>query len=167
MTLMQVPTVVVRRAACVALAVTALLAQDQPALATGSPLPRIREVQADLEAGQILIRGENFVRRHQDDVSVALSGEALSVLSLFPSEIVALLPAGIEPGTYRLSVVRGGILPLGDAILPLLGQPGLVVQVSDNTLSGALVAISDAGSSDDPLGGLVDNCPAKGGWASR
>ncbi len=124
MTLMQVPTVVVRRAVCVALALTALLAQDRPALATGSLLPRIREVQADLDAGQILIRGENFVRRPQDGVSVALSGEALSVVSFSPPEIVALLPAGIEPGTYRLSVVRGGILPVGDAMDVTLGTQG-------------------------------------------
>jgi hypothetical protein len=34
--------------------------------------------------------------------------------------------------------------------LPLLNQPGLVAQVTDNTFSGALVAISDVGSSDDP-----------------
>jgi N-acetylneuraminic acid mutarotase len=99
--------------------------QGAPASATGtSLLLRIHEVQADFETGRILIRGQNLVRTSDDTVHVSLSGEPLPVLSQTAAEITASLPAGIEPGTYRLVVIRASYLPLADAMDVTLGTAG-------------------------------------------
>ncbi len=77
------------------------------AWATGSPELRIEEVRADLEAGLLHIHGQEFIRGRHDRVQVSFSGVWLSLDSQSATLIVAQLPAGIEPGTYRLVVWRG------------------------------------------------------------
>ncbi len=69
---------------------------------------RITEARGDLELGQLSIRGESFGHRRRDRLLVTLSGQLLSITSQTDVEIVAQLPAGIEPGTYRLVVERFG-----------------------------------------------------------
>ena len=113
-----------RRLVPPALAAVMLLAA-RPGSATGTGLLlRIHEVRADFEAGLLMIRGENFSAR-SSTVQVALSGEALSVVGSTATEIVAQLPAGTEPGTYRLVVIRsGGFIPRADAMDVTLGTVG-------------------------------------------
>jgi hypothetical protein len=81
-----------------------------PAWSVGNRPSRllIREAHVDLEAGQMVVRGENFVRQDGDTLQVTLANEALSLLSQTGGELVVQLPAGMEPGTYRLKVVRNG-----------------------------------------------------------
>jgi uncharacterized protein involved in type VI secretion and phage assembly len=96
-----------------------------PALATSSLLLRIEEARADFEAGLLVIRGQNLARTTGDLPYVALAGEPLSIVSALPTEVVAQIPAGTEPGTYQLVVVRSsGYLPLADAMDVTLGTAG-------------------------------------------
>jgi uncharacterized protein involved in type VI secretion and phage assembly len=96
-----------------------------PAAASGTLLLRIEETRADFEVGLLVIRGQNLARTAGDPPYVALAGEPLSVVSAVPTEIVAQLPAGTEPGTYQLVVVRSsGYLPLADAMDVTLGTVG-------------------------------------------
>jgi hypothetical protein len=111
------------RAAAVALLVLALL-QAGSASATSSLVLRIREAHADMEQGQLLISGENLVRRASDEVYVTLAGEPLTVLRRSEIEVLAALPAGIAPGTYLLIVTRIGAPPGSDALSLTLGTVG-------------------------------------------
>jgi hypothetical protein len=87
--------------------------------------PRIQKATADIDAGLLWIHGERLDGSHHDRVHVSLSGEPLSIVSVTETEIVAELPAGTEPGTYRLVVLRGrGQAPLGDALDVTLGTTG-------------------------------------------
>lgn len=98
-----------------------------PALAVESRAAglRIHEARADLEAGQMVVRGENFVRHGGDTLQVTLAGEPLSLLSETGGEIVVALPAGVGPGTYRLKVVRNGLLSAElDVTLGAVGPQG-------------------------------------------
>ena len=92
--------------------------------AGGSVLLRIVEARADFEGRQLMVSGENFLRSTNDVVYVSLSGELLPVVSRTPADIVTQLPAGIVPGTYRLVVVRSGLVPLADAMDVTLGSSG-------------------------------------------
>jgi type VI secretion system secreted protein VgrG len=94
------------------------------AAAGSSVLLRIVEARADFEGGLLMVSGENFLRSTSDVVYVSLSGQILPVISRTSAEIVAQLPAGIVPGTYRLVVVRSGLLPLADAMDVTLGGAG-------------------------------------------
>ena len=76
------------------------------ALATDGRRPAlaITEAVPDVERGEITIRGEGF----GDEPCRVILGEAeLSVVSATRTEIVALLPAGILSGSYRLEVFEG------------------------------------------------------------
>jgi len=97
---------------------------SRPASATGNLVLRVREAYPEMELGELLLRGENFVRRSQDQVYVTLAGELLAVQSYDAVEILALLPPGIEPGTYRLVVIRQGLIPGADAMDVTLGAVG-------------------------------------------
>jgi len=102
---------------------------SEAAWATGSHRQlRITEARAEMELGELLIRGESFVHWRtggpRDAVFVSLAGEPLRVLSSSATEILALLPPGIEPGTYLLVVVRQGGLPGADAMDVTLGGVG-------------------------------------------
>jgi Collagen triple helix repeat (20 copies)/Putative metal-binding motif len=101
-----------------------VLLASTPASATGVQLLRLHEARADLDAGQLQIRGENLVRSANDPLQVWLAGVSLSVVSKTPAELVVLLPAGIEPGTHKLIVVRPGLLPLADVLDVTLGAVG-------------------------------------------
>ena len=64
----------------------------------------ISGASADASLELLTIRGANFGGRLP---RVTLAGEALTVLNSGPFEILAALPAGLEPGSYRLTVSRG------------------------------------------------------------
>jgi Collagen triple helix repeat (20 copies) len=96
----------------------------RPASAAGDVLLRIKEARADMETGQLLLLGENFLRRAHDQVFVSLSGTLLTVISETETEILAELPSGIGPGTYRLAVLRSGHTPALDAMDLTLGAVG-------------------------------------------
>jgi len=88
------------------------LAGQRSAKATGNIVLRIDEAQADLEAGLLRIRGSNFIRSNRDLVYVTLGDVPLVLADVAAGEVRAQLPAGIEPGTYTLVVVRqGGLVP--------------------------------------------------------
>ena len=64
----------------------------------------ISSASTDPNAEWLTIRGMNF-GNHPPQVTLA--GDRLQVLSSGPFEILAVLPPGIEPGSYRLAVARG------------------------------------------------------------
>ena len=86
------------------------LAIATPALASNTS-PFITSVTE--AAGAISISGANFTRRRGTQVQVFLSGIAtpLALSSYSGSRIVALLPAGLAPGSYAVSIVG----PKGDS----------------------------------------------------
>jgi hypothetical protein len=63
--------------------------------------PVIISASADVEAERLTVRGLYFGRSAPH---VTLAGEELTVLSFSPFELLATLPAGIEPGSYLLTV---------------------------------------------------------------
>jgi hypothetical protein len=65
--------------------------------ATGNVVLRIAEAQAEMEQGELRLRGENFTRRNRDQVFVSLAGELLAVVSVSETEILALLPRESSP----------------------------------------------------------------------
>lgn len=114
----------IRWALPAALALLGLQASiPSPASAAGTPHVRIIEARSEMELGELFLTGENFIRRTTDEVFVTLAGEPLTVVSWSETEILAQLPAGIAPGTYRLVVVRSGN-PSEDAIDITLGAVG-------------------------------------------
>jgi hypothetical protein len=64
---------------------------------------QIESAQVDPIAGSVTILGTGFDTKQ--DTVVTLGATSLVIESETPTEIVALLPAGIGPGTYRLEVV--------------------------------------------------------------
>lgn len=90
---------------------------------------RIQQVRPDLGLGILSIRGRNFRHRPHDRVYVTLAGEPLALLNLSETEILAQLPPGVAPGTYRLAVLsRRGPERLDDAIDVTLGGGGPSVE---------------------------------------
>lgn len=81
--------------------------RGEPALNPQAQL-LITSASADLDQSLILIRGQNFLGpKGQDAPQVTLAGSAVAVVNANDAEIVAVLPAGVEPGTYLLTVSRG------------------------------------------------------------
>ena len=94
--------------------------------------PTIRSAVANASATRLTIQGSHFGQ----DPEVRLAGALLTVLSSDPGEILAVLPAGLAPGSYRLTVTRhpghgqsddfevtiGGVGPPGPPGSP--GPPG-------------------------------------------
>jgi hypothetical protein len=95
-----------------------------PVSAAANLILRIKEARPDMNLGELLLRGENFVRSSKDQVYVSLSAELLSVISYSEAELLAQLPAGVQAGTYRLAVVRTGLIPGADAMDVTLGIMG-------------------------------------------
>jgi hypothetical protein len=82
----------------------------QPALAAkNEDKPRIFSIICDLENGQILIDGMDFVVENNEDnfPQVTLGGDPLVVSSHTNTYIVASLPASIGAGDYTLGVQCG------------------------------------------------------------
>jgi type VI secretion system Hcp family effector len=76
---------------------------------------------ADAEAELMTIRGANFGEHRP---RVTLGGQALTVLSSGPFEILAALPPGLEPGSYRLTVSRGRGEGRSDTFAVTIGAVG-------------------------------------------
>lgn len=82
---------------CVFLFTTALFAQ-------GPPLPLITAVESDFDIGRLSIRGRNFPVQQP---AMTLAGANLTIVlynSGADGRIDALLPAGIAPGSYLLTL---------------------------------------------------------------
>src|SRR5262249_39939042 len=69
------------------------------AAAVTSP-PVINRAHVDPITGYLVIQGAGFT----PSPTVSLSGLGLTVITATDSEIFALLPLGLEPGTYLLGV---------------------------------------------------------------
>ena len=91
-------------AICVAVLFTA---QTSEARSEKKQPLRILYAEADLDSGNVLITGEEFVQTNNDEVLVTLNGQSLTVNSLTNIEISAELPSGITEGNYLLTVSRG------------------------------------------------------------
>src|SRR5687768_573038 len=78
-----------------------------PVAAQGRPQLAIARAEADLAAETVLIQGAYFVWTNDDQASVTLAGNPLTILSIDAAHILAQLPAGLNPGGYLLKVSRG------------------------------------------------------------
>jgi type VI secretion system Hcp family effector len=76
---------------------------------------------ADANTELLTIRGSGFGNRAP---RVTLAGEPLPVLSSGPFEVLASLPLGVEPGSYRLTVSRGRGEGKSDTFDVTLGAAG-------------------------------------------
>ena len=76
---------------------------------------------ADANTELLTIRGSGFGSRAP---RVTLAGEPLPVLSSGPFEVLASLPLGLEPGSYRLTVSRGRGEGKSDTFDVTLGAAG-------------------------------------------
>jgi hypothetical protein len=87
------------------LAAVALLLVSQVAFARDDRSDRldIVRVDADLSAGLLFVHGQGFGRLAGE---IRLGEEELDVVSHSPTDIVAALPAGFSPGSYRLGVTK-------------------------------------------------------------
>jgi hypothetical protein len=72
----------------------------------------VTSAQADFAIGRLTIKGSQF---GSEAPTVMLSGQPLTVVTFTSESIEAMLPAGIAPGTYVLSVSRGGSGNVNDA----------------------------------------------------
>jgi hypothetical protein len=106
----------------------ALLILMLPALAGAAALarPMITGAAADDRLEQLVIAGENFSAIRLP--TVRLGGVSIPVLSASDTQIVALLPAGTDAGSYQLIVVRGGVLSVAsdpfEVTIGAVGPPG-------------------------------------------
>ena len=82
-----------------------LVCSAQPAWADDRDDPVIINAAADLARNQLIVNGANFDGR--GSLHVLFNGLALTIVSATPTQIVAALPAAIEPRTYLLVVGRG------------------------------------------------------------
>jgi hypothetical protein len=89
----------------------------------GGRRPHIAAAQADIDEGLLEIQGSGFLGSGSAPISVLLAGEPLAIVSQSANEICARLPAGMEPGTYRLLVARGR-LPWVDSFSLSIGIEG-------------------------------------------
>jgi tartrate-resistant acid phosphatase type 5 len=86
--------------------------------------PLIVSASADLASGTVSIRGRNLGGRYPQ---VWLGEAKLNVRSATPDEVVAVLPAGIPPGTYllQLSPAKSGSPSITFALaVGVAGAPG-------------------------------------------
>jgi len=99
------------------LAVVLLVGQ---ALAGSSPPPQLLILGATVEGGGATLRivGRNF---GSGDPVVTLEDEHLVVVTATSTEIVAMLPAGLVPGSYLLTVARGPATTQFDAFSVAIG----------------------------------------------
>lgn len=91
----------------IVLCIASSLATAGVAHAQARPQLLIQRADADLAADTLLIHGENLLWTNDASVAVTLAGTPLAVLSATSTELLAQLPAGLEPGAYLLKVSRG------------------------------------------------------------
>ncbi|MEQ1764531.1 MAG: hypothetical protein ABL984_15480 [Pyrinomonadaceae bacterium] len=71
---------------------------------THSQRTEISRVEADLAGGYLYVSGDNFDRR--DRLTLKLGDESLTILVRTEVQLIAALPAGTQPGTYRLTLEK-------------------------------------------------------------
>lgn len=110
-------------AACAA---TLLMAgQNHTATAQSSrPQLLIQHAVADLPNEALFIEGRYFVWANDSDPVVTLAGFPLAVIDLSDTRLVVHLPAGVEPGSYRLRVSRGTGAVQNDTFALTIGVVG-------------------------------------------
>ena len=81
----------------------------------------ISKVEADLVGGYLYVTGENFSRR---ELGLKLAGEPLSILVKTDVQLIAALPAGTQPGTYRLTLQKGRGADVLDSLDVTIGSVG-------------------------------------------
>jgi len=111
------------RAWSISLTLLAVLCTALPALAKPDSPPQLTIVsaKADSAAGTLTIDGAAF---GDGKPVVTLNGMPLDVVTSTPSEILASLPSGLDPGTYLLTVSRGPATTQFDSFNLTLGAVG-------------------------------------------
>lgn len=104
--------------ACCALFVTAVFAQRDP-----SPKNQLLVTSAavDYGVGKLYVNGANF---GSGIPAVKLNGTAVQVLTATPTSIIAIIPPGIAPGSYLLTVQSGNGATEFDAFNVTIGTAG-------------------------------------------
>src|ERR1051325_554677 len=62
---------------------------------------------ANVTTGMLVIYGQKLLWNNDSQAVVTLAGMPLAVLSATESQVLAQLPSGIVPGTYKVTVSRG------------------------------------------------------------
>src|ERR1044072_7088718 len=81
----------------------------------------IKRAQANAALTQLTISGENFGKAAP---AVAFEGSPLALVSHTQTQLVATLPAGVQPGSYLLNVSRGQAPTESDSFDVTLGAVG-------------------------------------------
>ena len=84
--------------------------------------PEISKVEADVVGGYLYVTGENFGRKEQ--LMLNLAGEPLTILVKTEVQLIAALPAGTQPGTYRLTLQKGRGADVLDSVDVTIGSTG-------------------------------------------
>lgn len=84
--------------------------------------PEIAKVEADLVGGYLYVTGENFGRK--DQLTLKLSGEPLTITVKTDIQMIATLPVGTQPGTYRLTLQKGRGADVLDSVDVTIGSTG-------------------------------------------
>lgn len=116
----------------------------------------ITRVEIDDSINEITITGVNFGTGLP---IVTLEGVALSVITSTPTQIVAVWPSGVEPGTYLLEVSRGSGVNQNDEMditVGSAGEPGPAGPPGPQGETGATGAQGTAG----PTGPQGETGPA-------
>src|SRR6185503_2003428 len=95
----------VARSAALSLLVASAFVVAAPAFAAGKPV--INSAAVNEAANQITLSGVNMDGVKNVKVLVSGYSTALGILSLTPTSIIAVLPAGLVPGTYAVTVGNG------------------------------------------------------------
>ncbi|MDI1242228.1 MAG: hypothetical protein PSX80_09940 [bacterium] len=82
----------------------------------------ISKVEADVAGGYLYVSGENFGRREQ--LVLKLAGEPLAILVRSEVQLIAALPSGTQPGTYRLTLQKGRGADVLDSLDVTIGSVG-------------------------------------------
>jgi uncharacterized protein YkwD len=96
------------------------------AVAANNPEPQllVLEAQADLQAGLLIVRGQNFLWHGDEAVAASLARVPLYLLNVIETQLVAQLPLDLQPGTYVLEVSRGPAAVQRDTLALTIGVVG-------------------------------------------
>jgi hypothetical protein len=110
------------------LLLTVLLPALLPALAlANTAAPVITNAEADTAAGKLFLRGTDFtLSTNTNKPTVRMEGTALVVEYWTAKDVVARLPVGVRPGSYRLVLVRaaGTASPAFEVAVGAVGPQG-------------------------------------------